>query len=105
MYWRMCVISLVPLTWCRPPRQYLVGKRPPLGVGGLISYDGLQIKARGEHVCLSSGVADEALRVKLLGYSHRLLGADAKLTRGLLLQLLREESRTLTVVPPAQKSP
>ena len=34
------IVRLIPLTRGRPPRQYLISKSPPLGVGCLVSDNG-----------------------------------------------------------------
>ena len=84
----MGVVRLVPLTrggaCCNQPG----GKFPPLGVCCLLLNDGREVERVGEDVGLCARIADETLGVELLCHLHRLLGTDAQLARGQLLQFL-----------------
>ena len=60
----------------------------PVLVRRLHAHQRGQVDLGGELVRLRPGVADEALRVQLLSYPHRLLRVDVQLARRHLLQLL-----------------
>ena len=63
---------------------------PPVRVDCLVSDDGCKIKGLGEDIRLRPWVANVALSVKLLSYSHGFLGIDPQFPGSLLLQLLRQ---------------
>lgn len=84
---RMRLVRLVAVAWVRSPLKHARGELSPLGMRHLHLHQRSKVNVRRELVRLRARVADEALRVQLLGDGHDGLGGEFQLARARLLQL------------------
>mmetsp|Transcript_24598 Transcript_24598/g.72118 ORF Transcript_24598/g.72118 Transcript_24598/m.72118 type:complete len:385 (+) Transcript_24598:36-1190(+) len=84
---------VVAIAFARPEKLAIVlevpGVGPPDGVLPLLRDEGLEVKVSGVLLRFCPRVANPTLRVELLSDAHGLLRGEAKVSRGLQLQLHR----------------